>query len=186
MAADTGTKKKSDKLAVNLPSLDEQIDRFTEATAEMKQQKAIAETAGQQIISEVSEQRFQLCRKEGRAESSVRVNGRVTFTQKCQYSPVPGEALPELEAAFGAEFGRYFPNVLSIKLNAAAASDEATLESLIGAIGADKFQEWFEIERKVLPSEMFHTDMTMRPEVQATAQPFIDMGVIKPYKPTIR
>ena len=60
------------------------------------------------------------------------------------------------------------------------------LAALLNALGRDRFAACFKIARHVEVMEAFHNDLTLRPEVEETARPFLDDERVKPYKPTLR
>jgi hypothetical protein len=177
---------RSGKLAAHDPSLDDPIARFLEAKREADRWTALMETAEAQIIERGRELRIAECRRARRLESSIRLNNAVTMTQKAQYCKIDPAYIADMETAFGADAGRYFVQRLKIELTEQSAADENVLAELLRAFGEDGFARIFKTTRTVEVTEQFHHDLTLLPEVEAAARPFLDDETIKPYKPTVR
>lgn len=187
MAAAAPTKGgKSATPAVSLPELESTIDRWAEAKSQRDRFEAIMADAEAQIIAEGTRARLEACRRAGKVESSVRINGRVTMTQKCQYSAVPMEAAGRLDEAFGHSRAVYFTVATDAKLTDAAVNDAGLLEDIMKAIGPARFAQAFQVKQVFKPSEAFHTDYTLRPEIEARAAELVQDQTIKPYKPSLR
>ena len=184
--AATGKKAKKQKLGFHDPALDTDIQQFVNADREVTKWESVRQTTEARILARAVPARLDLCRSEGKLESSIRVNDVLLMTQKCQYSKIPADRLPELGEAFGDDSERYFIPRLNITLTPEASANEADLGKLIRALGPDEFRRVFKVERWAEVSETFHSDFTLRPEVQETALPFVDEEVIRSYKPTLR
>lgn len=187
MAQDQGAKKsKSTAVQISAPQLQPHIERWKAAKAAADAAEATMATEADQIISAAQPLRLAYCAKMGRVESTVRINGALSMTQKCQYSKVPAEHAPALDDAFGHSRAQYFTDRLSIALTDEAAADEEVLSSLIEALGPDRFRQVFKVSRWLEPTEVFHTDYTTKAEVQDRAAELIDAQIIKPYKPALK
>jgi hypothetical protein len=171
---------------VKIPELEETIDRWTEAKQQRDRFEAIMADAEAQILAEGSRARLDACRRSGKVESSVRINSRVTMTQKCQYSPVPMEAAARLDEAFGHSRAVYFTVATEAKLTEAAVNDAALLDDIMEALGPARFAQAFTVKQVLKPSEAFHTDFTLKPEVEQRAQELMQDQTIKAYKPSLR
>ena len=186
LAATTKGKAKDAKPAINDPALAESIETYIARKAEAETATALKDAAAEQIISAVRPRRLEACAAAGKVLASVTVNNRLTYTQTCRYSTVAEERKEALADAFGDAFGRYFADTLAISLKRESANDEAVLSRLIDALGGDFFAEHFEVKRDLLVQEAFHNDYSIRPEVQAIAEPFIDEQTIRPYSPSLK
>ena len=179
--------KKSTAVQVSAPQLQPHIERWIAAKAQADAAKATMETEGDQIISAAQPLRLAWCAKQGRVESTVRINGALSMTQKCQYCDIGAEHAPALDDAFGeTERGRYFADRLAIALTDEAAADEGVLSDLVAALGPDRFRQVFKVSRWLEPTESFHADYTTREEVQQQAAELMSLQIIKPYKPALR
>lgn len=187
MAAAAPAKKgRTDKLTVSLPEMEPHIERFIEAQGEIDRWTAIAETERAQIDAAAGPARLEACRRAGKAEASVLINQRMTYTQQNRYSAIPAERMPELEEAFGHSARDYFRQTLKIELTEAAAEDEELLGALIEAIGPEVFARSFKVTRSVKVTEAFHTDYTLKPGVQERAQPFTDDQTIRAARASLK
>ncbi|MGE5607798.1 MAG: hypothetical protein ACM359_00945, partial [Bacillota bacterium] len=118
MAQQTEKKKgkSAEKPAVNDASLDGSIGQWMEADKEVKKWEGIRTTAEAQILAFAAPARLAECRHMGKVESTIRLNGKVNMTQKCQYCVVPMQQLPGLTAAFGTDADRYFKPRMKLEL----------------------------------------------------------------------
>lgn len=186
MATQPTTGHKSSTPAASIPELTEDIDAWARAKAQLDQAEAAMRDAEAKIIERGSKARLEACRRMGKVESSVRINGRVTLTQKCQYSPIPMEAADRLDEAFGHARSHYFVVSTEAKLTDAAVNDAALMEDILGAIGPGRFAAAFQVKQVFKVSEAFHNDYTLKPEIQERAAGLIEDQTIKPYKATLR
>ncbi len=188
MAQQTEKKKgkSAEKPAVNDASLDGSIGQWMEADKEVKKWEGVRTTAEAQILAFAAPARLSECRRMGKVESTIRINGRVNMTQKCQYCVVAMQQLPAIKEAFGTDADRYFKPRTKLELTEAAAEDKELLAKLIEALGPEKFAASFAVKQFAEVTEAFHTDFTLKPEVEAKARPFMEMEALKAYKPTLR
>lgn len=179
-------KSKSTAIQVSAPQIQPSIERWKAAKAAMDSAKATMTAEEDQIITVAQPLRLAWCAKQGKVESTVRINGALSMTQKCQYSPIATEHAAALDDAFGHAREQYFKDGLSIALTDEAAQNEEVLGDLIAALGPDRFRQVFKVSRWIEPTEVFHTDYTTKPEVQQRAAELIEAQIVKPYKPSLR
>jgi hypothetical protein len=178
--------KSSTRFGADLPALEPHIGRWIEAKAERDKYASIMETSEAQIIEAGLPLLLDSCARERRVETSIRLNNRVTLTRKNQYSKIPDEHIGALRETFTQDYPRYFAEQLNVSLTLEAAADEKFLSILVAALGPDEFAARFNVTRTVTPTEAFHVDYTVMPQVRAESQPFIESEVIKPYKPSLK
>lgn len=188
MAQQTEKKKggKDVKPQITEPAMDAAIAQWIEADKEAKKWDGIRTTAEAQILAFAAPARLTECRRMGKVESTVRVNGKLNMTQKCQYCAVSMQHLPALKEAFGADADRYFKPRTKLELTEAAAEDKELLAKLIEALGPAKFAASFSVKQFAEVTEAFHGDFTLKPAVEAKARPFMESEIVKAYKPTLR
>ncbi len=190
MAASAPAKKGKDKLAFTDPALAPHVAGFIDADQKADEWASVRDTHAAQIRAVAGPGRLAACRRAGRVESSLVVNGALTFSQKNQFCPVDPANLPALGDAFGEAAGRYFLPTMDVSLTPEVTGDPEALKALVGvllsALGAERFRASFKVVQRVKVSESFYDDWTLNPAVQATADPFIQSEVIKPYQPTLR
>jgi hypothetical protein len=186
MAQKPKSKGKSVKPSLTDATLDKQVALWMDASLKEKEWESIKVTAEAQILAFAAAARLEACRQMGREESTFLVNGKLAMTQKCQYSAVPMECLPALQEAFGEEAQRYFVTKTELALTPAAVADKEVLRALVAALGPARFAECFTVKKSVAVTETFHHDFTLKAEVEAKARDFIDQGVIKPFKPSLK
>lgn len=187
MAQQSEKKKgKEAKPQISEPAMDATIAQWIEADKEIKKWDGIRTTAEAQILAFAAPARLAECRRMGKVESTVRLNGKVSMTQKCQYCSVAATQLPALKEAFGPAADRYFQSKLQLSVTEAAAADKALLGKLIAALGPEEFAKAFAVKQVIEVGEAFHSDFTLNPEIEAKARPFMDTEAIKAYKPSLR
>ncbi len=188
MASDqAGAKKKgSTALQLSAPELQPHIDRWKAAKAQRDTAEAIMTSEEDQIISTAAPMRLEACRRAGRVESTAKINGAISMTQKCQYTKISAEHADTLDQVFGDARPRYFTERLSIALTDEAAADEQVLSDLVEALGPDRFRQVFKVARWLEPTESFHSDYTLRADVQEQARELVSAEIVKPYKPSLR
>lgn len=178
--------KKDAKPEVSDPSLDGLIEKRIEQKRALDDAEAALMTTDDQLIAAIGPKRLEACRRMGKVESSVRVNKKLTLTQKAQYCEIPQEREADLAAAFGEKARVYFPARVSLSLTDEAAQDEGVLQALVDALGPERFGQVFKAKRTLVVSEAFHTDVTLSEEVEQLAAPFLADQTIKPYRATLK
>lgn len=172
------------------------IRQYLDTKRQLESLQGLATTIEDQIAAEGKRARLELCRRHNRLEASVVVTGTkpddpsVRVEQQCSYSAIDpaahGEALREMNEAFGPEaYAQYFADERSIEVREQFVSDRAFLQRLMAAFGAE-FSTYFAVKKVVKPTETFHSDYTLKPEVQAKADPFVQRDVIKPRKASVK
>jgi hypothetical protein len=171
---------------VHEPAMDAAISQWIEADKEAKKWDGIRTTAEAQILAFATRARLAECRRMGKVESTVRINGKISMTQKCQYCAVGMQQLPAIKEAFGADADRYFKPRTKLELTEAAAEDKELLGKLIKALGPKVFARSFTVKQFAEVTETFHNDFTLKAEVEAKAGPFLEREALKAYKPSLR
>lgn len=174
------------KEGISNDALNSAIDKWIEADKEVRKWDGIKTTLHAQITGFAKPARLEACRSAGKVESTVTVNGRLNFSQKCQYSKIPAEHQEELTKAFGfKDAANYFKLRTTLSLKPEAVEDAELLGKLIEVLGEDGFAKAFTALQHLEVTETFHADYTLKPAVEKKAQPFLDSEVIKPYSPTL-
>jgi hypothetical protein len=168
------------------PSMDATIEQWINADQEEAKWKSIKATAEAQLLEFGRKARVAACRKIGKVESTIRLNGKLNMTAKCQYSKIPIGSEDKLREVFGDSYDQYFLTKTDLSLNEAAVNDPQVLQELVEAIGADKFNAWFTALQVIEVTESFHTDVTLKPAIEEKAKPLIESEIIKPYKASFR
>lgn len=187
MATSPGAKaKKESKPEVNDPALDKIIDSIIDAKNKVAHYEAIQSTSEAQARASLLPALRQVCRRDRKVQSSMRVNGKLTLTSQNRYSKVPGEHKAALREVFADDFDRYFKDELKIELTPEAAADEAFLGTLIKSVGEAEFMRRFKVARTLSVTETFHTAVTLDEKVEAAAAPFVGSEIIKQATPSFR
>lgn len=174
------------KPEITEPGLDAAIDQWIAADKEVDKWEGVKTTAEAQILAFARPARLDVCRGMGKVESTVRLNNKVVMTAKCQYSKVAAEHMDALREAFPERFDTYFKLRTRLELLPSATEDPAILQALVDALGPDRFAAVFAVTQYGEVTETFHSDYTLKADVQAAAEPFIESEVVKPYKPSLR
>ena len=187
------------------PDMGPTIKGWHEAKKLADQYTSVQKTFAAQIIAAASAERLAACRRAGQVLTTVRLDGGpeagglgVTVTQTSRYCRLPDEKpeqqarRDELLAAFGDDAPRYFAEQLEVTLADGAADRDdyqAFLAEYVGVlIGhfGERFAQWFKVTRSFAPTQAFHNDYALRPDVEAKARPFVDDETIKPYAPSVK
>jgi hypothetical protein len=179
--------KKDAKPEVSDPALDPLIDQIIKSNADAKTAESLQRQAEDQLAAAVAPKRLEFCRDNRRVESSVRINGRLTFIVQNRYSKVDQNHRELVAETYGEQdFGRFFKETYHVELTEGAAQDEAFVEKLVAAIGEEEFLRRFVVRRDLEVTEAFHNALTLEADVEEKSRPLIDAGIVKPAKPSTR
>lgn len=192
-ASEPKAKKKSD--VPTLITTDKKIIKAIDSWRQAKNQESEAKSAQKLIAENIlipTAREFHQSQLKGlvKVPTTVKIESDDNCVQvdvaKKQYSAVSMDSQPALTTAFGKKVDEFFERKLSIKLTDAAIKDRDILAKLIKAVGAENFQEYFEVEHSLTPTEAFHNARFLDSKVAVKAQKLIAEEVIKPYSPAIR
>jgi hypothetical protein len=179
-------KSKSKTPTVSLPDLREQIDKWCQAHMDEKDAKSRKEETADTFMESVEKKRLEECRRDGKYYSSVKVDGKITVSVANKYSPIDPSDNGQLEDAFGDDKAHLFKDVTEISLTDAALSDQAILQKLINAVGAENFQNYFEVKQFIKPTDALHEGRSTNPDVAKKANKLIDAGILRPVKASVK
>lgn len=180
------TKGKGKTPGVNNLQIDAAIDSWLVANRELKDAEARMARHGEQIRSEAEVAHHNACVRDGKYESSVKLNDKVVVSVKNQYSDIDVDHEDELKAIFGDKYDDYFRKKNVVAMTDAAMNDADFLKKLVEVFGDDVFAERFSVKQVIKPTEVFHEQRCMKPDVHAKGQEAISQGLVTPYKPTIK
>ena len=186
MAAKAKPKGGSDTLTAQSSAIEPIIVQWENAKKEEEKWASLRKTCEAQLLMHGRSMRLEACRRVGRVESTISLNGKLKMTAKNQYSKIDMAHADKLREVFGEAFPQYFHVNTDMKLTEKAADDETILTQIIEAIGAENFQAWFDATQHIAVTESFHTDLTLKPAVEALAAPLIQNEIIKPYSPSFK
>lgn len=185
-AAKPATKKKAEKPEILDDGLDPLIDKIISCKGAIKTAESQLADAEDQLNATVGPQRLAICRDLRRVESTIRLNGKLSFIVQNRYSKVPQEHAAAAREAFGDQASQFFRETFAVALTPEAVSDEAFVDRLVAAIGEEEFAKRFTVTRELAVTEAFHNAFTLDDRVEQVARPLIDQGIIKPAKSSCR
>ena len=153
--------KKSDTPAVRSDVLDEKLKRLVEAKRLAKDLDAEIKLIAADCQPEAERLRLDYCRQTGSAASSIKING-VTFVVQNKYSKIPLSEAEGLQARFNGKTETYFTKQSEVKVDVTKLTPEALKALLL--CGAATVERFFK------PTDAFHTDATLDPNVHALAE----------------
>ena len=183
-------KKKGGKPDVRLTCTQE-ITEYAEQLRAKKDAEAKLADLGQIISEEANEQIVSESRRAGAVQSSLRLNGKLTFiapgNRYCAISLDDDEKVEAIKEKFGADaYEGYFNEGHEVKLNVDLDDDVLNdLVELCEKRGID-FEEMFSVKSVVKPTELFTSDRITKAGVQASFDEAVAEGLVKPYKATLK
>lgn len=199
MARGSGTPRKgSDTPLVERPDLADLLNRWAEAKREAAKFDSLVQACAAQIAAAARDERLRASRRAGRVISTVRLSGggvSCDVTQSSRYCKVPNETpaqlarVEQLRETFGDDFGRYFRERLDVTPTEGALADEDFLAGFVALLMehyGERFAALFSTTQTFTATRAFHDEYTLRPEVEAKAQPFIEDETVKPYAPGVK
>jgi len=176
-------KKKSSKIpAVNIPEVDEEIENYIAAARVMVDAEAAKDSAKGKIAAIAEGKRVEVSRAGGELEESLRINGKITFTQPHGYGKIvvdPTDAkdierIGKIQALFGARFGEFFTanTVLKIKNPTEFQKIWSEVQAVCAAKGLDV-------------STIFGREMTLTPTKTLTQARVLDDEVCRKFEEAV-
>ena len=210
-AATTETKGKSKVPTINIPEVMESCKEFVDATREIADAEAKQGRAATKIKAVAELRRIQASREMGEHQTSINVNGQVTYIVQNRYLKIADTAktplatlIAKLTGIFGEAYKTYFvpAHEFSVKKEATTAKNIKILQELfkddpvrrqalatvIGCAPQDipKFSDLIERESTLKPTEAFHIARTMKPDVALLAEQAKVAGIVTPISPSLK
>ena len=179
-------KSKSKTPRVEIPSLVAEVKRWRAAKQATKDAEAEMAAAEEKIIPLAIEHRKKECRREGKFDSAVVVNGEIQVVSQNKYSKIDKGLLAELTKVFGADAEKMFAFKREVSLTQAALNDKEILKKLIAAVGAENFRTFFEVTEFYVPTDVLHEGIVLDESIDKKASRLVEAGVLKQSKPSIR
>ena len=187
----SGAVKKSEKSSsvpnVNIPELDEYIQRYVDLMRESNDKKAEADILKADIAERAEAARVEVSRGKHDVVSSLRLNGKVTYGTQAKTCVIPQDKEGEIMAICPDKMG-YFPTVYDVKVKSEDGIDQKTYEAMVAMAASlgKQVGELFEIKMVLKPTPAWYTDKVLRPEIFALAQQLKDAGLVKPYEASLK
>lgn len=190
--------KKSDTPIIERPDLADLLREWQQAKADFNAAESRVKVAADQVAAVGRDERIKASRRLGKVVSTVKLVGHgascdVTTTSRycaiAQESEAQQARLAELQAAFGDDAPLYFRERLEVTPTEEALGDEDFLAGFVGLLMehyGEKFDALFKTKQSFTPTKAFHEAYTLRGDVQAKAQPFVDDQTIKGYAPSVK
>lgn len=184
--AEAASKKGKSKAKPEYATGDDLPERWLAAKRATQQ----AEDAQKALELEMRQRGFEMLRRHcvavGEAESTVKMNGIVTGTQKAQYSDIPFGCEQAVRLAFPEKADTYMTRHVTLTLKESAAANPEVQAKLLAAFGEAGFAELFDATIKFRVTKAFHSDFMTDEKVYERAKPLVDEGVINPYAFSLR
>lgn len=184
----TATKeKKSTKSTIPVVTISEVVAKEVDVLRELKEQlesiQTMIDLKSAELIKVVSPQREKICKQE--YTSSIKLAGTkgetITLTWKDAYSKVDVDHESDIKDIISDRYVEFFKKEMQIK--AKDDISEQDLKDLIGAIGATKFTQYFEVERWIAPVKRYTTEFfnTFTAEEREKLS-----EIVRQYKPSLK
>jgi len=183
--------KKSDHPEITVDGIDTELDDFLKAKKAEKEEGTKKEKNEAVVLKAVLPVQAEHFRNTKEHSSAVHVNGKVMVVTQNRYSKIPVDDAEVLEDTFGKDdMDKYFVRKRAISFSKAVLQNDEKLGEIIAALQQvmepEEFHENFDIENYIEPTEIFHKDRYLDPEVAAKADELIEAGIIKPTKPSVK
>jgi len=185
-AAKPAKKGKTEKHAFSQDRLDDFVKQWIEAAAAEKQAKQDKAEAEAEILPAAEEERLKASLSSGANQSTVIVNGKLAVSQSKRYTKVPAENLPELREIFGDAAERFFKTRMNVSVKPSIMDNEAKLNELVDAIGAENIEKFFDVVQDIEVTEAFHNARSTDIDVQKKSTRAIEDGLVRPYKAAVK
>ena len=200
-AGGSATKKKGSTPMVVVPELAQPLKSWAENKRLAETYQALADTFKAQLVSAGRGEQINASRAAGEVLSTVKIasspDPTATFcnvTVTSRYCKIPNETdahkarLEQLADVFGDDYPRYFKESLDITVNSEAVNEDfiAGFYTLLSEHYGDDFAKFFVVKQEFLPTKAFHNDYTLKADVQAKAQPFIEDDTLRGYSPSVK
>ncbi len=176
------TASKVPVLATPDKELQEKATRIREIKEQLDSLESELDVLASEVTETVEPLRAEIIKAKG-YNSSVKIpdtNGMyLTLTWLAKYSKTPLDNKGTLENILGEDYGNYIDQRMVIKVKDVS---ENSLKDLIASVGAERFSQFFEVERWLEPTrrytEEFYTALDRVRQQLA--------GIIRQYKPSIK
>lgn len=186
-------KKKSQTPELELGADDEILRKhhknWLEAKKNEKTAKAALKKAETDLIEAASKARVDHCTRNGKYESSHKiVDGDASITVKFpnRYSKIDCEAEEDLREIFEEEdYNQYFKEKTTATMTDAAVSDDEFIETVMEAIGEEKFSRYFEVTSHIEVAKSYHENRVLDKKLARKHQEAVDAGLVSCTKPSL-
>lgn len=184
----TATKeKKSTKSTIPVVTVPEAVAKEVDVLRELKEQlesiQTMIDLKSAELVKVVSPQRAKICKQE--YTSSLKIAGTkgetITLTWKDAYSKVDVDHESDIKDIISDRYTEFFSKEMQIK--AKDDISEQDLKDLIGAIGATKFTQYFEVERWIAPVKRYTTEFF---NAFTTEEREKLSEIVRQYKPSLK
>lgn len=170
------------------------VDVYLEALRAKKSASALMDDAFAELAPELEEARKSISRRTGEFQTSIDVNGRLTFVQQHKYHEIAPSRAEALVGIFGSgDFSKYFKAVTDIKLNMDQLEQnselaEAIIEAIKEACEEHDASLADVLKTKVVlkPTEELSRARVMDADVGRKFEEARDAGLVSPAKATLK
>jgi hypothetical protein len=192
MAKKTPASKKKKNTTPELELVDESLIKrqadWLDAKKREKKAKADLKKAETDLIEAASEARVNHCTREGKYESSHKIvykDSKITVKFPNRYSKIDCENKEDLRDIFEDDYNRYFKDKTTATLTQAAVDDDEFIETLVGAIGEDKFARYFEVSSHIEVAKSYHENRAINKALAEKHQEAFNSGLVNCTKPSL-
>tara|TARA_R100001244_G_scaffold25113_4_gene25653 strand:- start:99985 stop:100587 length:603 start_codon:yes stop_codon:yes gene_type:complete len=170
-------------------SLEAAINLFLEGKKMEKTAKAQIKMAEVTLLPRATEARYETCRNEGEYFSSIKAcvgDLKVTVSFPNKYSKIPTDREDDLRGIFADRYDALFEEKTIASLSPMAMKDEEFIQTVIDAIGADKFALYFKVEQFIAPKSEYHEARAKDEDLSELHQQAYEAGLINPVKASVK
>jgi hypothetical protein len=188
--AKPASKKKNatPELQVDGP-LKAQLGQWLDAKKAEKTAKANLKKHETELIDAAAEAREAHCVRVGKYESSFKVTdgeaARVTVKFPNRYSKISTDDEETMREIYEDDYDRYFREKTEVKMTQEAVEDEDFIETVMNAIGEDRFEKYFDVSQHVEPTKAYHEERALNKGLAEKHQVAADAGLVSPTKPSL-
>jgi len=193
MAKKTKTSAKKKNATPETELTDENLctkfDNWLEAKKQEKKAKADLKKNETDLIKHATDARLNECTRNGKYESSHKLTNdgkSVTVKFPNRYSKIDCDAEEDLREIFeDDDYNQYFKEKTTATMTEAAINDDEFIETVMEAIGEDKFSRYFEITTHIEVAKIYHENRTTNASLAKKHEKAADEGLVSSTKPSL-
>lgn len=188
-------KKKTTKKKNTTPELvleDEMLIKrqkdWLDAKKREKTAKADLKKNETDLIEAASNARVEHCTRAGKYESSHKVvhdDNKITVKFPNRYSKIDCEHEEDLREIYEDDYNQYFKEKTEAIMTQAAVEDEEFIQTIMDAIGEEKFSRYFNVNSHIEVVKSYHENRVTNKNLAQKHQEAADAGLVSCTKPSL-
>jgi hypothetical protein len=161
---------------------------WLDAKKREKTAKADLKKAETDLIEAATDARIEHCTREGKYESSHKIvhgEDKITVKFPNRYSKIDCDKEEDLREIYEEEYDQYFKEKTTATMTQAAVDDEEFIETIMDAIGEDKFSRYFDVDSHIEVAKSYHENRVTNKALSEKHQSAADAGLVSCTKPSL-